>query len=238
MCILAASGQNGITFDIPLAKGATAPEDGITDLDVVFYNEPLPSFADAYADSKRLNALGVHRRPAYAGGYRLALRVPPQSAIGHAVALELRGTSAALANTKYRITGIHPQVATKGQILTALRSIQWSVEVFHIGWDNATKSNFALLRTDSPPPTNTLIIGSFVQPWAIQLQVPNTTADVNPAPPPTATVVGPQDILAVERRKKYIYRICHKRVFFTLNRTQGRSKKNKPVVLKKKKKVP
>ena len=200
MCILAASGQNGITFDIPLAKGASAPEDGLTNLDFVFYNDPLPSFADAYADSKRLNALGVHRRPAYAGGYRLALRVPPQSAIGNAVALELRGTSAALANTKYRITGIHPQVATKGQILTALRAIQWSAEVFHIGWDDATKSNFALLRTESPPPTTTLIVGSYSQPWAIQLQAPNTNTNVDPDPtlPSTATVVGPQDILAVE----------------------------------------
>ena len=198
LTILAASGQNGITFDIPLAKGASEPDDGITNLDFVFYNDPLPSFTDAYADSKRLMALGVHRRPAYNGGYRLALRVPPQTAIANAVALELRGTTAALANSKYRITGINSQIATKGQILNALRSIQWPVEVFHIGWDEATKSNFALLRTDSPPPTSTLMVGSYAQPWAIQLQVPNNTGDAEPQPQPTATVVGHQEILAPE----------------------------------------
>ena len=196
MTILAASGQNGITFDTPLAKGAAEPDDGITNLDFVFYNDPLPSFADAYADSKRLMALGVHRRPAYNGGYRLALRVPPHTAIANAVALELRGTTAALANSKYRITGINSQIATKGQILNALRAIQWPVEVFHIGWDDATKSNFALLRTDSPPPTSTLRVGSYAQPWAIQLQVPSNSGDAEPKPQPTATVVGHQEILA------------------------------------------
>ena len=70
--------------------------------------------------------------------------------------------------------------------------------MFHIGWDEATKSNFALLRTDSPPPTSTPMVGSYAQPWAIQLQVPNNTGDAEPKPQPTATVVGHQDILAPE----------------------------------------
>ena len=42
------------------------------------------------------------------------------------------------------------------------------------------------------------MVGSYAQPWAIQLQVPNNTGDAEPKPQPTATVVGHQEILAPE----------------------------------------
>ena len=137
--VLSASGQGGCTFDASFTKGAPlAP--GADKYIVAWYpDQPVVSLADAHKASHRLFAAGVVEGKTHVG-----IRVVENSDVAKAVAMDIRGTTAALGCVRYRITGIPSTCATKAQVTQVIQPMNWHAEVYHIGWDHRSAANFCI----------------------------------------------------------------------------------------------
>ena len=126
--VLSASGQGGCTFDASFTRGAPLPP-GADKYIVAWYpDQQVVSLPDAYKASHRLHAEGVVKGKTHVG-----IRVVETSDVANAVAMDIRGTTAALGCVRYRITGMQSPCATKGQVTQVIQSMKWHAEVYHIG---------------------------------------------------------------------------------------------------------
>ena len=161
--VLQASGSTGATYEpsTQMAQAAISDKYQI----IWFPDSYLGTLAEAHTKATQLNALGVVRHNTKGLLGIRALRDSPEAS---ATAVELRGSDASLADTRYRITGIAGHLATLTQVKQVLASLKWTCEVYHVAFDKETDTNFALVLAHEPPPNHTIEVNGSL-PWNIQL---------------------------------------------------------------------
>ena len=124
----------------------------------------------------------------------------------------------------YRITGIDSKCATLGQVTKVLAALPWDCNVYHVAWDPATTSYFALAKAHAAPRNTTIKVQQCSLPWTIaeapieevKPKVP-TYNIVDPTairePPPSDTTSSPASaagsLQAKAGRSPHIHDLMH-----------------------------
>ena len=194
--VLAASGKGGVQFDLSY-MGTSSDSTASSPYVMVWYPaEPLVTLQAAHDASTKHKAFGAVK-----GAKSVGIRVRPNTDAASAVAIAVRGTDAALASLRFRITGIEPNCATRNQVSIVLTGLHWHCELQYVGWDKSTRGYIAIVRAASGPPNTTVQVDGHSVPWTIHPYEGDEARPSKPKTPagPTVNIVSPDVITATER---------------------------------------